>query len=190
MRRATNNIQQSKIILGERLSPNQFLLSEAILFVTQTIVFLIVAVVMSGMLTQEQALLDFVTAKVNKTTMTEFFVTLGALAATLGVLFAISQGAEQSSSEFLQRISEEAMLDAPRVIYAVGSSITAAAIASGIFKMNNPAIQAPHHIWWFFMAFILASFFFTAGSGLSYWLKRHTHIRKATNKAPNTKSAP
>lgn len=136
---------------------------------------------MSDLLTQEQALLDFVNARVNKTTMSEFGVTLGVLAAVLGVLLVIAEGADRVSSDFLRRVADEVMLDAPRVVYASGSSVTAAALASGIFILNNPAIKAPSPVWWFFMTALLAIFFFGLGAGLSYWLKRKTHIRLPQN---------
>lgn len=177
MGRTTGNKVLSKIVLGERLTPRQFLLTEAILFIAQTNVFLIAAVLMSGLLTQERALLEFVNAKVNQTTKTEFFAMLGALLATFGVLHAIAQGADRSSLKFLRRVADEVMLDAPRIVYASGSSVTAAALASGIFILNNPQIQAPRPAFWFFMAALLALFFFGLGAGLSYWLKRKTHIR-------------
>lgn len=173
----TKQIQSEKIILGDRLTLGQFLSSEAVVFFAQTLVFFLVAVFMSGLLTQESALVDFVNSKINKNTTTEFVATLVALFAVLGAFALFVQGMEKSSSQLAHRIAEEVSLDAPRIVYASGSSITGAVLASGVFVLKNPATQAPPPVWWFSMAAFFAIFFFFFGSALSYWLKRKTHIK-------------
>lgn len=67
------------IILGERLTLGQFVLTEAALYFAQTLVFVIVAALMTGFLTKEDALQEFVNAKINDKTMLEFGATVMAL---------------------------------------------------------------------------------------------------------------
>lgn len=184
----TKQNHSEKIVLGDRLTLAQFISSEAVVFFAQVLVFFLVAVFMSGLLTQESSLLDFVNSKINKNTTTEFIATLVALFAVLGVFAILVQGMEKSSSRLAQRIAEEVSLDAPRIVNASGSSITGAVLATGVFILKNPATQAPPPAWWFGMAAFFAIFFFLLGFALSYWLKRKTHI-KAAPKASGAQQA-
>ncbi|WP_395641417.1 hypothetical protein [Rudaea sp.] len=166
----------SKIILGDRLTVRQFLFSEAILFTTQIVIFCLVAVIMSGFLTQEGTLADFVNAKINKNFMMEFLVTLVLLITVLGVFSMVQRGAGKIWASDIQRIADEVTYEAPRIVYASGSSITGATLAVGFFLIKHPEAQVPNVGWWFGMAAFFAVVFFIMGAGLAYWLKRESHL--------------
>ncbi|WP_290867850.1 hypothetical protein [Aquabacterium sp.] len=164
--------------MGKRLTRNEFLASEAILFVAQTLTLFVVAVLMSKLLADEKAVVDFLNSKINKDTMTEFWSTLGAIALVVGALSIAKAGANSSTSSFLHRIADEITLEVPRIIYASGASITSAVLAGGVFIANHPSVKAPQPAWWFAMAAFFSLFFGGLGIALSYYLKRQTHVRK------------
>lgn len=176
----SKQIHNEKIVLGDRLTVGQFMASEALVFSSQVVVFFLVAVFMSGLLTQQNALLDFVNSKINRNTTTEFYAVVLSLLTTLGVFIVIVKGGEGTTSQLMHRVMEEVSLDMPRVIYASGSSITGSLLATGFFILKNPAVHDSSPTWWFVHATLFALFFFAVGFGLAYWLKRKTHIKPAS----------
>lgn len=169
-----------KILLGERMSTAEFIAAETIGFAAQVMVFFLVAAFVSRMFQEEQSLANYLNSKVHEHTIVEFCATVVALVAVVGILFVFVRGGDRRPSSFVQRVGDEVILDLPRVLYALGSSITGPVLAVGCFLIRNPQNQVPGPGWWFAMAAFFALFFLVSGVSLSYYLKRSTHIRIAS----------
>lgn len=145
-----NNAISSKEILS-------FALIELCVFIAQVLIIFIVAYFISDSLDSEKRLTEFVSSKVNPTTMKELGLTLFSVTFVLGLL---TLAKEFIPSKFVETISSEIILELPRTIYLFGSSITASTLAIASFISNHPEVTTqptPNYLW--ASAFFAISFF-------------------------------
>lgn len=178
---AQSKIQQ--IDAGPRKSPMLFVISEFFIYLSQFFVFFLAAGIVSGLFRDEKSLLAYVNTKVTPDSQFDLWVTVTALAVVLGVLFSISSALSGKAQGFASSIAREVLQEFPRLLYAVGSSISGLAAAMGCFVALNPATEAPRPGWWIGVAVFIGLIFFMIGAGASYGLKHKTHISNDSNRS-------
>ena len=171
-----SSLISSQIEAGPKKSLWEFIASEFLIYLSQFLVFFMAAAIVSGFFRDERRLIDYVNTKITADSQFELWVTVVSLAVVLGALFAISSAISGTLQSFVQRTALEVLQEFPRLIYAVGSSVSGIAAALGLFITLNPATKAPQPMWWVLMSAFIGIGFFCAGLALSYSFKRKTHI--------------
>lgn len=164
------------IVLGRRKTLVEFALSELLVYCSQVAVFFLVATFVSGFLRDEKQLLGYINSKISSDPSFELVVTVVALISVFGFLVVFAKPLSKGHSQFIQQVADEVLNDFPKLIYALGSTISGIAFAAGIFIASHPSTQAPRPAWWVSMALLIGFGFFSAGLVVNYGLKYKTHI--------------
>ena len=167
----------------------KFVLSEAIIFLSQVFIFFMVAVFTSNFLNNEDKLVKFSEQKLNGDTFPEIGLIFLAILIVIGILSAIGRVFDNKTVE---KYIHEILCEIPKTVYFFGSSITGVLIAVTLFlhihpdnKVSFPQLAVVT------VAFAITSFVY--GCILSYAFKRKTHIlsknsQKKSNEFENNKA--
>lgn len=168
----TVNINENLVIAKK--SVLGFFVTEFFVYLSQIFMFFVVAALSSKMLSSETILVEYVNSKISEHSIWEvFYVVLGSIF-IVGFIYIIMRLFEQKL--FLENLADEVLAEIPRAIYLFGSSSVGGLIASAIFIQIHPDSSANASKLYFLAgAFGLAVFLY--GAGLSYILKRKTHIK-------------
>ncbi|MHA6913576.1 hypothetical protein ACQUJO_10610 [Ralstonia pseudosolanacearum] len=165
-----------------------FVLTEACVYVSQVVMFFFVAVLTSNLLRDETRLVEYMTSKINENTVYEILATMLAIAATLGIISAISTAAQKSS--LLEHLAEEVLAEAPRTAYTFGSSVMGMFLAAALFLHNHPGSSTkPMSVWLLFGSMIgLVGFLY--GCAFAYAFKHKARIKSADGQKKIERGAP
>lgn len=159
----------------------EFFITEALVFVSQVVVFFLVAFFTSDLLRNEERLAEFAASKINNNTISELGLTLLAITFALGSITFIKEVAPPSG--IIERLSREVLHELPRTIYFFGSSLTAITLATAIFISNHPQPNSKPAVF-VFMSSFSAITAFVYGCGLKTLL-----IKKERQKNLGSKGA-
>ncbi len=154
-----------------------FILTELCVYVSQIVMFFFVTVLTSNLLRDETRLVEYINSKINGNTMYEVAATMIAIAATVGIIAAISKAAPKTS--LLERLADEVLAEAPRTAYIFGSSVAGIFLASAFFLSNHPETKAPPVGFWLFYGFMAGLAGFLYGCAFAYAFKHKALIKSS-----------
>ncbi|MDN0084482.1 hypothetical protein QU487_17230 [Crenobacter sp. SG2305] len=178
--------EQNEFLIIPRQTTASFALSELCVYASQIIMFFFVAALSSNLLRDEKQLVEYMNSKINGNTMYEIGATMIAIAATVGIIAAISKAAPRSS--LLERLADEVLTEAPRTAYVFGSSVAGTFLAAAFFLSNHPETKAPPIGFWLLYGFLAAVIGFLYGYAFAYAFKHKAFIK--TNAHLPTPSPP
>ncbi|RXS44608.1 hypothetical protein EST55_03770 [Idiomarina sp. 29L] len=159
-------------------SIGKFVFSELVIFMSQVLVFFMVAVFTSNFLNSEEKLVEFANQKINDGSLTEVGLTFLAILVVIGLFSALGRIFDNKYVEFYVN---EVLCEMPKTIYVFGSSATGTMLAISLFIYRNPAEGASAQ-GFAALSFLFAFMMFLYGVAFSYAFKRKTHILKKPNK--------
>lgn len=162
--------------LIERQSFREFLLSEASVYLSQLMMFLLVAVITTNVARDEKALIAAVNSRINANSLVDLIATLIAIMATIGAVYVLKQALTYFPS--IDRLLEEVMNELPRVIYVFGSGISGTMFAVSFYIGAHPEEHdLPSLARWNSIAVATAILGFLYGYALSLAIKHKERIR-------------
>ncbi|WP_264876020.1 hypothetical protein [Vibrio agarivorans] len=168
----------------------QFFAKELVVFVSQILVFFVVAVLTSSFLSNEQALTEFASTKINDGSLKELLLTFVAIFFVVGCFTTIQR---LTDSEVINDFIDEVLFEIPKTIYFFGSSLSGVMLAISMFLLFDESNEGSTEKY-FAVTIVFAIMAFIYGSTLSYKLKKKTHILSyETNKkfkSDSQRSAP
>lgn len=126
---------------GSHDSLRWFITTELFVYLSQMVMFFLVAVLSSNLLREETYLVSFMNSRINENTLFDVIATMIAIAATVGIIAGIRKTMPPSS--VLERVADEVLSEAPRTVYVFGSGVSGTILAIALFLRNNPQIDAP-----------------------------------------------
>ncbi len=175
---APSDSKQAESFMVAKQTLTMFVVTEFCVYLSQILMFFLVAVMASNLLRDEAHLVAYIKAKLNDGSLTEVLATLLAIAATMGFISALTRAAP--SSELLQRVADEVLSDAPRTAYVFGSGVAGTLFAVALFLHNQPESQAVTAVRAATIALMWSVIGFAYGCGFAYAFKHKTHIKKKT----------
>lgn len=133
------------------------LLLEASTYVSQVVVFCLVAILMSNLLQDEKVLTELITCRIGQTFWREIACTFLASLTWLGALLVTSACLP---SKTWTRFIREVLNELPRTIYFFGSSVSGLLLAAAIAEWFHPALRhfayefSKAAVLWAFVAFL------------------------------------
>ncbi|MET3998042.1 hypothetical protein [Marinobacterium sp. MBR-109] len=160
-------------------SIGKFVFSELVIFMSQVLVFFMVAVFTSNFLNSEDKLVAFANQKINDGSLTEVGLTFLAILVVIGLFSALGRIFDNKYVEFYVN---EVLCEMPNTIYVFGSSATGTMLAISLFIYMNPA-EGTSAKGFAALSLLFAFMMFLYGVAFSYAFKRKTHIIKSPNKS-------
>lgn len=152
----------------------QFIFNEFVIFLSQILVFFIVAVCASNLLTCEEKLVAFAERKIIGNSPSELGYIFLATVLVIGFFAILGRVFDNKYVEFYVN---EILYELPRTIYFFGSATTGTMLAISLFLYLNPTedISSQRFL---ALALIFSIAVFIYGCAFSFALKRKTHIKK------------
>lgn len=120
---------------------SRFIVTELSVYLSQIVMFFLVAVLSSNLLREEKYLVSFMNSRINENTLFDVIATMIAIAATVGIIAGIRKAVPASS--LLEKVADEVLSEAPRTAYVFGSGVAGTILAVALFLRNHPEIDAP-----------------------------------------------
>jgi len=165
----------------------EFIFIELCVFLSQAVVIFLVTFFISDMLKNEDMLTDFVSSKLNATTLSELGLTIFAVTFVLGLLYIVK---EMTMSGLAERVASEVINELPRTIYLFGSSISAVTTAVAIFLWKHPESLAEVEekssldpVSFFGLSLFIGASFFVYGLLIKFGLRRKSQKLKDSEKS-------
>lgn len=163
------------VLLIPKQSSSMFITTEFFVYVSQVVMFFFVAILTSNLLRNEKQLLDYMSSKINENTMFEVGATMLAIAATLGIISAISKAAPAFS--LLERLADEVLAEAPRTAYVFGSSVSGTLFAAAIYISQHPNVATQPPSFWVLSTLFASLLGFLYGCAFSFAFKHKAYIK-------------
>lgn len=155
----------------------KFILSEFVVFLSQVVVFFMVAVFTSNFLNNEDKLAAFASQKINNGSIGELGLTLLATLVVIGFFAAVGRIFDNRYVDFYVH---EVLCEMPKTIYFFGSAATGTMLAISLFFHLNPTENSSAQVF-VVLSLYFAFLCFLYGCVLSYAFKRKTHILDNSN---------
>lgn len=164
----------------------KFTFSEFVVFLSQVVVFFMVAVFTSNCLSNEKKLLSLSTQKINDGSLIDLMLTFLAISIVIGFFSALWRVFD---NKYIEYYVNEVLCEMPKTIYAFGSAATGVMLALSLFAHLHQVEININRFLVITLLFALAIFIF--GCALSYAFKRKTHILVKPNESiqPTTDEA-
>lgn len=162
-----------------------FIIHELGLYLSQVIVFLLVGIFASDFLKNEELLVAYANTRINENSMLELFYILFATLSVIGLLKVIDEVIEHG---IIKSLITDVVNEIPKVIYFFGSSVAGVMVAIALFLNNNPDHSEPAEKF-AAMGVFFAMLMFFYGAGMSYLLKKKTHIKRPNKSIQPTADA-
>ena len=151
-----------------------FILHEFGLYLSQMIVFCLVGVFASDFLKNEERLVAYADTRINENSGLELLYILFATLSVIGLLKVIDEVIEH---RVIKSLITDVVNEIPKIIYFFGSSVAGVMAAMALFLNNNPDHPEPASKFAAIGVFF-AILMFIYGAGMSYLLKKKTHIKR------------
>ena len=151
-----------------------FILHELGLYLSQIIVFCIVGILASDFLKNEERLVAYANTRINENSWLELFYIMFATLSVIGLLKVIDEVIEH---RVIKSLITDVVNEIPKIIYFFGSSVAGVIAAIALFLNNNTEHSEPAAKFVFIGVFF-AVIMFIYGAGMSYLLKKKTHIKR------------
>ncbi|OOS23552.1 hypothetical protein [Moraxella pluranimalium] len=152
-----------------------FIANEFPIFAMQSLVFALVMAFSSNFFRDTKAFEDFASSKLDSLTVTEFTFTCLAVLVIAGLLSLfekVTKNMGENSSDILGSAVDKLLLEMPKLLYLIGSSIGTLGIVYGIITRECLILRA--------YAFIWVMFFFY-GSIFTFFLTPKPHSKEKTH---------
>jgi hypothetical protein len=165
------------VVILQKKTMFQFVLSEALVYLSQIMVFFWVTFLVSGSLTNEEKLVRFLDSKIHDNSLSEVgHVILGTII-TFGIILMIIKALP--TSRWLEELSDDILASISRTIYFFGSSVTGSILAVALYSNLNPTKDNPAPEFWLGLSAIFGFGAFLYGCGTSYAFKYKKYIVKS-----------
>jgi hypothetical protein len=156
-------------------SVGAFITDELSVYIGQIFMFFIVAIVTSNILRNSNELIVFMNSRINSNSIYDIIATMIAIAATVGVVAAVTKAAPKSS--LLEHLADEMLAEAPRTIYVFGSSVAASLFAAAIYLGTHNEPNSPSITKLIVIAILFAIVAFAYGCAFAYAFKHKAFIK-------------
>ncbi|EKP0295037.1 hypothetical protein JFR03_001780 [Aeromonas veronii] len=165
------------VVILQKKTKFQFVLSEALVYLSQIMVFFWVAFLVSGSLTNEEQLVRFLDSKVHDNSLSEVgHIILGTII-TFGITLMIIKASP--TSRWLEELSDDILSSISRTIYFFGSSVSGSILAIAIYSNFHPTKENPTPEFWLGLSAIFGFGAFLYGCSTSYAFKYKKYIAKS-----------
>ncbi|AYF15591.1 hypothetical protein P7M41_25560 [Vibrio parahaemolyticus] len=145
-----------------------FLKREVAIYISQIFLFFWITFLLSECLTSEEKLLEHIDGIISDDLIITMLYTVIASIITLGFIEFIAKGLSEVS--FLKLVSDDVALSIGRAMYTLGSSITGACLATGIFSLIHYNTDLAVKYFWVSLGIGFVMFLY--GYFISYWCNR------------------
>lgn len=176
--------QSAKMDSGEvveirKKSRFEFFVGEILIYLAQIMVFFWVTFLISGSLSDEDKLVDFLSTKINDNSISEIgYIILGTII-TFGIILAIQRAAP--ATVWFDEVADEILTSISRTIYFFGSSVTGSILAVSLFSYLNPDNGNPKPEFWLSLSVVFGVGAFLYGCLASYAFSHKKYVAKPSD---------
>lgn len=164
------------VVILQKKTVFHFILSEALIYLSQVMVFFWVAFLVSGSLTNEDKLVKYLELKIHDNSISEVgHIILGTII-TFGIILMIIKALP--TSRWLDELADDVLASISRTIYFFGSSVTGTVLAVALYSNLNPVKDNPAPEFWLGLSAAFGFGAFIYGCGTSYAFKYKKYIAK------------
>ncbi|MCV6623865.1 MAG: hypothetical protein OIF51_19185 [Cellvibrionaceae bacterium] len=165
------------VVILQKKTTFQFILNEALIYLSQIMVFFWVTFLVSGSLTNEENLIKFLGSKIHDNSLSEVGHVILGTVITFGIILMIIK--VSPTSRWLEELSDEILASISRTIYFFGSSVTGSILVVALYSNLNPTKDNPAPEFWLGLSAIFGFGAFIYGCGTSYAFKYKKYIAKS-----------
>ncbi|WP_039913266.1 hypothetical protein [Cellvibrio mixtus] len=175
--------QDGKVLEVKKHTFNEFLAIESLVYTSQLLIFYLVALFSSNLFRDENLVISFLKSKASTSYLLEMFLTIISTFTVIGILYSATKIITHPKAT---AILDSVLCEVPRIIYTIGSSVTAA-ILSGTTYLHIHSKEEPFPlVSSIFIGLLFFLVMFIYGFSFSYAFNREKVQKSRIKKPPKS----